>query len=218
MSEMKKKEARHAPAQRRAAPKRPPLSHTEKTEWKGSTLLGALPCVMVSCGSMEKPNIITVAWTGIICSQPPMTYISVRPERYSHGLIAKEGAFVINLTPASMIGACDYCGIYTGAKVDKFAMCGLSAVPSPTVGVPMIEQAPVSLSCKVREVVHLGTHDMFVADIVGISVSNALLDESGKLHMEWADLCVSMHGGYYEVGRFLGKLGLSTDKKGGRHG
>lgn len=197
---------------------KPLPSHTKKVEWKGSTLLGALPAVMVSCGDMEHPNIITVAWTGIICSQPPMTYISVRPERHSHRLIKEAGAFVINLTPTSMMRECDYCGIYTGAKVDKFAECGLDAVPSPTVNAPMIAQAPVSLSCKVKEVVSLGSHDMFIADIVGISASEALLDEKGKLHMEWADLCVSMHGAYYGVGKFLGKLGCSTDKKGGKNG
>ncbi|MBO7150380.1 MAG: flavin reductase family protein [Clostridia bacterium] len=207
-----------SPSQNKQKTVKPPPSHTKKVEWKGSTLLGALPSVMVSCGDMEKPNIITVAWTGIICSQPPMTYISVRPERYSHHLIKESGVFVINLTPTSMVRECDYCGIYTGAKVDKFAACGFDAVPSPTVGAPMIAQAPVSLSCRVKEVVSLGTHDMFIADIVGISASEALLDEKGKLHMEWADLCVSMHGAYYGIGKFLGKLGFSTDKKGGQNG
>ena len=192
---------------------KPLPSHTQKVEWKGSTLLGALPAVMVSCGDMEHPNIITVAWTGIICSQPPMTYISVRPERHSHHLIKEAGAFVINLTPTSMVRECDYCGIYTGAKVDKFKECGFDAVLSPTVNAPMIAQAPVSLSCRVKEVVSLGSHDMFIADIVGISASEALLDEKGKLHLERANLVAYAHGDYFDLGNRIGNFGFSVAKK-----
>lgn len=190
-----------------------PSEFLQKREMKGSTLLGPLPSVMVSCGTLRAPNIITVAWTGIANSQPPVTYVSIRPERYSHRLIREGGCFVINLTPRSLIRACDFCGIYTGAKVNKFERLGLTPVPSPYVEAPMIGESPVSLSCRVREVISLGSHDLFLADVVGISAAECLFDETGKLHMDRADPTLSMHGAYYSVGACLGKLGHSTDKK-----
>ena len=189
---------------------RTPSPITGKIEWKGSALLGPVPAVMVSCGSTDAPDIITVSWTGICCTRPPMTYISVRPERYSHHLLREGGCFVINLVPAAMAGICDWCGTYTGAKVDKFARMGLSAVPSPTVDTVMIAECPVSVSCRVRQVLALGSHDLFLAEIVGISVRPDLLDEAGKLHMERADLLCAMHGAYYAPDRFLATLGCST--------
>ena len=209
----------HAPKQNKGTvskmPNKPltPSEITQKIELKGSTMLGALPAAMVSCGTIEHPNIITVAWTGIVNSQPPVTYVSVRPERYSHGLIMQNKEFVINLTTKDMAYACDFCGIYTGAKVDKFVALGLTPTPSEKVSAPMILECPISLSCRVREVVHLGSHDMFLADIMGVSVSPALLDKTGKIHLDKANLMLSMHGAYYEVGAFLGKLGFSTHQK-----
>lgn len=190
-----------------------PSEITQKIELKGSTMLGALPAAMVSCGTLDHPNIITVAWTGIVNSQPPMTYVSVRPERYSHGLIMQSREFVINLTTKDLVYACDFCGIYTGAKVNKFKALGLTPTPSEKVSAPMILECPVSLSCRVREVTHLGSHDLFLADIVGVSISPSLLDKTGKIHLEKANAVVSMHGAYYEVGAFLGKLGFSTHQK-----
>ena len=189
-----------------------PDALTGKVEWKGSTLLGALPAVMVSLGDMEAPNIITIAWTGIVCSKPPMTYISVRPERHSYKLLKEKMAFVINLTPEQLIQECDFCGTYTGAKMDKFQRLGLTALPSATVDAPMIKECPVSLSCKVRDIIPLGSHDMFLAEIVGVSVSPDLLSKEGRLNMELAHLPVFMHGAYYGVGKKIAKIGCSTDK------
>lgn len=190
-----------------------PNSITEKVEWKGSTLLGALPSVMVSLGDMEHPNIITIAWTGIVCSKPPMTYISVRPERHSHGILKEKQAFVINLATEDLIRECDFCGTYTGAKMNKFERLGLTPTPSQTVDAPMILECPVSLSCRVKEVIPLGSHDMFLAEIVGVSVAPSLLTKEGRLNMELAHLPVFMHGSYYAVGKKLARIGCSTDKK-----
>jgi len=187
-----------------------PSPLTGKIEWKGSALLGPVPAVMVTCGPVNAPDIITVSWTGICCTRPPMTYISVRPERFSHHLLCEGGCFVINLVPASMAGICDWCGTYTGAKADKFARMGLTAVPSQTVDTVMIAECPVSVSCRVRQVLPLGSHDLFLAEIVGISVAPGLLDDAGKLHMERADLLCSMHGAYYAPDRWLADLGCST--------
>ena len=184
-----------------------------KIHWKGSTLLAPLPPMMVSCGSMEKPNIITVAWTGILNTIPPKTYISVRPQRHSYGLIKESGEFTINLTPTRLIRAADYCGMYTGAKVDKFTKCNLTAEAGVNVACPSIAECPVSLECRVTDVVPLGTHDMFIADIVTVSVDESLLDEKGKLCLERAKLVAFAHGEYYEVGKSIGKFGFSAVKK-----
>lgn len=189
-----------------------PHESTGKVEWKGSTLLGALPSVMVSCGDMDAPNIITVAWTGIVCSKPPMTYISVRPERHSYKILKEKKAFVINLATESLVRECDFCGTYTGAKMNKFQRLGLTPTPSLSVDAPMIRECPISLSCKVKEILPLGSHDMFLAEIVGVSVAPELLTEEGRLDMTRAHLPVFMHGAYFSVGKQLGKIGFSTDK------
>ena len=184
-----------------------------KIHWKGSTLLAPLPPMMVSCGDMEKPNIITVAWTGILNTIPPKTYISVRPQRYSYNLIKESGVFTINLTPTQLIRAADYCGMYTGAKVDKFQRCNLTPEAGVNVSCPSIAECPISLECRVSDIVSLGTHDMFIADIVTVSVDEGLLDEKGKLCLERAKLAAFAHGEYYEVGKSIGKFGFSAVKK-----
>ena len=184
-----------------------------KIHWKGSTLLAPLPPMMVSCGDMEKPNIITVAWTGILNTIPPKTYISVRPQRYSYNLIKESGVFTINLTPTQLIRAADFCGMYTGAKVDKFQWCNLTPEAGVNVSCPSIAECPISLECRVSDIVSLGTHDMFIADIVTVSVDEGLLDEKGKLCLERAKLAAFAHGEYYEVGKSIGKFGLSAVKK-----
>lgn len=184
-----------------------------KIHWKGSTLLAPLPPMMVSCGDMEKPNIITVAWTGILNTIPPKTYISVRPQRYSYNLIKESGVFTINLTPTHLIRAADYCGMYTGAKVDKFQRCNLTPEAGVNVSCPSIAECPISLECRVSDIVSLGTHDMFIADIVTVSVDEGLLDEKGKLCLERAKLAAFAHGEYYEVGKSIGKFGFSAVKK-----
>ena len=151
-----------------------------KVFWKGSTLLAPVPPTMVSCGTMEKPNIITVAWTGIVNSQPPMTYISVRPSRYSYELIKQSGEFVINLTPASLVRQADWCGVKSGREVDKFEACKLTPIAANQVSAPLIAECPINLECRVRSVTPLGSHDMFLADIVGVNVDEQYLDENGK--------------------------------------
>lgn len=184
----------------------------EKQKWGGGALLAPLPAVMVSCGSADHPNIITVAWCGILSTQPPTTYISVRPKRYSYGLIKESGEFVINLTPASLVRAADYCGIYTGAKVDKFERCGLTAAESFETACPSIGESPLSIECRVRQIVPLGSHDMFISDIVAIGVEPSLIDSAGKLHLERAGLCAFAHGEYYALGQRIGNFGFSAKK------
>ena len=184
-----------------------------KIKWKGGALIAPLPPVMVSCGDMEKSNIMTVAWTGIINTIPPKTYISVRPSRYSYNIIKESGEFVINLTPAKIIKAADYCGIYTGAKVDKFAKCDLHKEEANEVRCPLIAESPLSLECKVTEIVPIGTHDMFLADIVAVDVDDSLLDKDGRLDLARAGLAAFAHGEYFELGKKIGKFGFSTNKK-----
>lgn len=184
-----------------------------KVAWKGGALLGPLPPVMVSCGNGETDNIITVAWTGITCTHPPKTYISIRPSRHSYPIIRETGEFVINLAPASLVRAVDYCGIYTGAKVDKFEKCGLTRAPAQAVQCPLIAESPLSLECRVTDVIPLGSHDMFLADIVAVDVEESLLDERGALCLSRAELVSFAHGEYFALGDKLGKFGFSAAKK-----
>ena len=180
---------------------------------KSGTLLGPLPAVMVSCGDMENSNIITVAWTGILSSDPPRAYISVRPSRHSHDILREKGEFVINLTTESLARATDYSGIFTGAKVDKFEKCRLTKCESKCVSAPTIEESPLSLECKVFEVIESGTHDIFMADIVNVSCREDIMDEKGRICLERAGLMAYSHGEYYALGRRLGKFGFSAAKK-----
>ena len=184
-----------------------------KIQWKGGALLAPVPPVMVSCGTMENANIITVAWCGILNTIPPKTYISVRPSRHSHALIREQGEFVINLTPTSLVRAADYCGTYTGAKVDKFKKCNLTKTAVEEVACPLIDEAPLSLCCRVTDVVPLGSHDMFMADIVAVYADDTLLDDKGKLHMAKAGLCAYAHGEYFALGKRVGTFGFSAKKK-----
>ncbi len=176
-------------------------------------MLGPLPPVMVSCRLGEKDNIFTAAWTGTINTRPPKTYVSIRDSRFSHNIIKESGVFVINLTPASLVGAADYCGTYTGAKVDKFKECALTKEEATLIDAPMIAECPVSIECKVFDVIPLGSHDMFLADIVAVNVSEKLFDIEGKIHMERADLAAFLHGTYYTLGEKLEKIGCGIVKK-----
>lgn len=184
-----------------------------KINWRGGALVAPVPPVMVSCGSAENPNIITIAWTGIINTIPPKTYISVRPKRHSYNLIKESGEFVINLTTADLVRSADYCGVYTGAKVNKFEKCGLTPVPSKEVGCVSIEECPLSLECRVTDIIPLGTHDMFLADIVSVSVDESLVDDKGALHLDRAHLAAFAHGEYFELGKKLGNFGFSVKKR-----
>ena len=185
----------------------------KKQHWPGSALLAPVPPALVSCGTLDKPNALTIAWTGIINTQPPKTYISVRPERFSYNLIKDSGEFVINLPTEKIVRAVDYCGCRSGEKEDKLAKCGLTVMESVKVSAPQIAQSPVSLECKVTQIVKLGTHDMFLADIVGVNVDESLLDEKGKLHLSKAGLCTYAHGEYFALGKNIGDFGFSVRKK-----
>ena len=175
--------------------------------------LAPVPAVMVSCGTMEKSNIITIAWTGIVNSDPAMTYISVRPSRYSYDLIRESGEFVINLTNDKLIRATDLCGVKSGRDGYKFQLAKLTKEPASQLACPMIAESPISLECRVKQVLPLGSHDMFLAEIVAVNVDESLLDEKGKLHLSHAGLMSYSHGEYFGQGRRLGSFGCSVRKK-----
>ena len=179
-----------------------------KTTLKGGALLAPIPPVMVSCSDGEKDNIITIAWSGMLATQPPTTYISVRPSRFSYEMIKKSGEFVINLTDRELTRTADFCGIYTGAKVDKFEKCKLTKEKASAVSCPMIAESPLSIECKVREILPMGTRDVFVADILAVNVRDDILDENGKICMEKASLTAYAHGEYFALGRSLGRFGF----------
>ncbi len=185
----------------------------KKVTWKGGTLLAPVPPALVSCGSMEKPNVLTVAWTGILCSDPPKTYVSIRPSRYSYELIKESGEFVINLPTVELAKAADYCGVHSGRNKDKFALMGLQAQACSSVSAPQIAQSPVTLECRVTDQIALGSHDMFIADIVAVNVAEELVDEDGKLHMERMKPIAYAHGDYFALGKQLGSFGFSVRKK-----
>ena len=176
-------------------------------------MLSPLPPAIVSCADGEKANLITVAWTGILSTQPPRTYISVRPTRYSHDIIEKSGEFVINLCTADLVRAADFCGMYTGAKVDKFEKCHLHPIPSTEVACPSLAESPLSLECRVFEVKRLGSHEMYLADIVAVTVDDSLIDGGGRLCLDRSALCAYSHGEYFALGKKLGKFGFSATKK-----
>ena len=184
-----------------------------KLQWKPGTLLAPAPPALVSCGTMEAHNVLTAAWTGIVNSEPPMTYVSIRPQRHSHSIIKEKGEFVINLPTEAIVKATDLCGVKSGRDVDKFALAGLTAEPSNLVAAPGIAECPISLECKVREVTRLGSHDMFLADIVAVDVDPKYVDEKGALHMEKAGLLAYAHGAYFGLGKQLGTFGFSVRKK-----
>ena len=184
-----------------------------KQVWKGSALVAPVPPALVTCGTVEQPNVLTVAWTGILNTVPPKTYISVRPQRFSYPLIEKSRAFVINLPTAALVRAVDFCGVRSGRDTDKFAAAGLTAVPASQLACPLIEESPLSLECRVTDIVPLGTHHMFLADIVAVDVESSLIDHAGKLHLDRAGLLAYAHGEYFALGRKLGSFGYSVRKK-----
>lgn len=186
---------------------------SKKVMWKPGTFLYPLPAVMVSCGTMEKSNIITVAWTGIINTDPAMVYISVRPTRHSYNMIKEQGEFVINLTNQKLARATDWCGVKTGAKVDKFKEMNLHKQKANFVKCPMIEESPVSVECKVKEIKELGSHHMFVAEVLAINADEQYIDEKGAFDISKCDLIAYSNGHYYSLGKKIGKFGFSVQKK-----
>lgn len=184
-----------------------------KITWKGGTFVYPLPAVMVSCGDMKNSNIITVAWTGIINTNPAMCYISVRPERFSHELIKKNGEFVINLTTKELARATDWCGVKSGRDFNKFKEMGLTKEKATIVKLPMIAESPISVECKVDKIVPLGSHDMINAKIVAINVSDKFVNEKGAFDISKCDLMAYANGGYYPLGKKIGQFGFSVMKK-----
>ncbi len=185
-----------------------------RLHWRGGALLAPVPPALISCSTPDgKVNLVTVAWTGILSTIPPKTYISLRPSRHSYGIISETKEFVIHLCPSSMARTVDYCGMYTGKKVDKLRETGLHTTPSVTVGAPTITECPIALECRVTDCVPLGSHVMMIADITAVTVEDTLLDEKGALHLERADLLAYAHGNYYRLGDALGKFGFSAVKR-----
>lgn len=181
-----------------------------KTMWKPGTMVYPVPAVLVSCGSMEKSNIITVAWTGTVCTEPAMTYISIRPERYSYQIIKETGEFVINLTTKDLAYATDWCGVRSGAQYDKFQKMHLTKEAGKFVACPMIQESPVSIECQVVEIKELGSHHMFLAKVLAVNADEKYLDETGKFCLEKCHLMTYSHGQYYELGKPIGKFGFSV--------
>ena len=176
-------------------------------------LTAPIPPAMVTVGDFENANVLTIAWTGILATQPPKTYISVRPSRHSYGMLKENGEFVINLPSADLAREVDFVGIYTGAKMDKFEKCSLTKKPSEKVAPPTIAECPVALECRVTDVIPMGSHDVFIADIVGVSCHESIIDEKGRMCFDKANLLAYAHGEYYTLGDVVGRFGFSTDKK-----
>ncbi len=191
------------------------MKKREKAIWRPGNMLYPLPAVMVSCAAEEeRPNIITVAWAGTVCSDPPMVSISVRPERYSHDIIERSGEFVINLVTRELVAVCDWCGVKSGRDVDKFASCGLEARPAEGMKyAPLIGESPVNIACRVEQKIPLGSHDMFIARVVGVQVDPEGLDENGRYDLGRMELTAYSHGEYFELGQKLGSFGFSVKKK-----
>lgn len=184
-----------------------------KIFWKPSTLLAPVAPTMVTCGTLEKPNILTIAWTGILNSNPPMTYISVRPTRYSHDIIQESGEFVINLTPSRLVRQADICGVKSGKDTNKFELTGLTPEKAEKVSVPLIAECPINIECRVKSITNLGSHDMFIADILGIDIDEEYIDKDGKLHMDRCGLASYVHGEYFAPGKKVGSFGYSVRRR-----
>lgn len=185
-----------------------------KQRWKPGTMLNPLPAVLVSCAAGGRSNLITVAWTGTINTNPPMLYISVRPERFSYGLIKESMEFTVNLTTEAMSRATDWCGVRSGRDCDKWAATGLTPVAGVDVGCPSVGESPLSIECRVREIMPLGSHHMFIADVVGVQADESLIDaQTGAFDLGAAGLISYSHGAYYAAGKKLGRFGFSVKKK-----
>lgn len=185
-----------------------------KQSWKAGNMLYPVPAVMVSCQRIgEKPNIITAAWVGTICSDPAMLSVSIRKERYSYGIIKETKEFVVNLVTKELVYAADYCGVKSGRDVDKFAEMKLTPQKMEHINAPGILQSPVNLECVVKDIISLGSHDMFLSEIAGVTVDERYMDKSGKFHLNDAGLTAYSHGEYYELGNKIGTFGFSVKRK-----
>ena len=185
----------------------------KKETWKAGNMVYPLPAVMVSCGRRgERPNILTVAWTGTVCTNPAMVYISVRPERYSYDIIRETGEFVINLTTGKLARAADYCGVRSGRDVDKFQEMHLTPAPAEHLAAPLSGESPVNIECRVTEVKELGSHHMFLAEVLCVHVDSSYMDEKGKFGLNRTGLMAYSHGEYLELGKKIGTFGYSVKK------
>ena len=191
------------------------MAKTGKRTLRGGNMLNPTPVVMVSCGStLDEYNIITIAWAGTVCSDPPMCSISVRPERHSYDIIKKEGAFVINLVDKKLASCADWCGVRSGRKYNKFLETGLTPVRATQVNAPMIGESPVNLECKITQIIPLGSHDLFLAEVVAVHVNEKLFSpNTDAIDLKRADLVTYSHGHYYTLGEILGKFGFSVEKR-----
>ena len=188
-----------------------------KESWKPGNMLYPVPAVMVSCQRPgEKANIITLAWTGTICSDPAMLSISVRPERYSYDIIKETGEFVVNLVTTELTRACDWCGVRSGREYDKFKEMKLTEFKSEFMDTPAIDESPVNIYCKVKKIEKLGTHHMFIAEVVGVTVDDKYMDEKGRFDLTATNLMAYSHGEYFALGKKLGKFGYSVKKSSGK--
>ncbi len=187
----------------------------EKQSWKPGNVLSPAPPVLVSCGGTEgwKPNLITIAWAGNVCSDPPMLSISVRPERYSFEIIRTTREFVVNVPSQKQARAVDWCGVVSGRSEDKFAGAGLTPAPALKVRPPIVLECPLNIECRVKESLELGSHTMFVAEVVAVQVSSDLVDGKGRLRLEKCGLLAFAHGEYFVLGRRIGKFGFSVRKR-----
>lgn len=186
-----------------------------KTDWKPGTMIYPLPAVLVSCGAEEEEyNLITVAWTGTLCTNPPMCYISVRPERHSYDIIKRNMEFVINLTTREMARATDWCGVRSGSKYNKFKEMNLTPGKASAVNCPIVMESPINIECRVKEIIALGSHDMFIAEVVNVKADEKYINqETGKLELDKSEPLVYLHGSYYDLGNYIGKFGWSVEKK-----
>lgn len=182
--------------------------------WKPGNMLYPLPVVMLSVADKEKQdNIITVAWVGTVCTNPPIVSFSVRPSRYSHEMLVKSKECVLNITTESTVKAADYCGVKSGSEVDKFKEMNLTKIPSAHVTAPSIAESPVCIECRIRDIISLGSHDLFLADVLGVTVDEAYMNDKGKFCLEKAKPVVYSHGQYFSLGKELGSFGYSVRKK-----
>ncbi|MEG1993408.1 MAG: flavin reductase family protein [Oscillospiraceae bacterium] len=185
----------------------------KKIVWEPTAIVNPVPPTLVTCGTVESPKVLTIAWTGILNTKPSMTYISVRPERYSYETIDKSGEFVINLATKDIVKAVDFCGVRSGSRVDKFKETGLTVQSAQKIKSPIIKQCPINIECKVKEKIELGSHHMFIAEVVCVNVDESLIDKDGKLHLDKSGILAYAHGEYFELGKKLGSFGYSVMKK-----
>lgn len=184
-----------------------------KISWKPGTMLAPVPPALISCGTMEKPNVMTAAWTGVICTNPTLVYVSIRPSRYSNELIRANSEFVINIPTVTLAKAVDLCGVKSGRNLNKFKLAGLTAIPCTKIAAPQVAEAPVSLECKVKNITSYGTHDMFLAEVLAVNIEDKYLDDQQAFNLEKAGLLAYAHGFYYALGKKIGKFGWSVEKK-----